>query len=419
MNLLKSICVLIGLLVYTSTGYTQHDQTIAFENGHWFTDDGFKQALFYSVNGTLTHRKPARIDTIINLRGGFVIPPFGEAHTHNLDRPYHVPALAEKYLEEGTFYVQLLTNKVEGAKKLSEYFNAHMGVTGTMGHPFMAYEPFALGYFRREEIEKNRETILNSRTEENNSYIFMDSVGKTEEKFPLLLENNPDVVKIYLLDTKNRRKRINDDIPGNHGLAPDVARRVVELAHRHNLPVYAHIETAYDFELATNIGVDYTAHMPGYAWNGDPAVKGKYYIPDRIIKQAVGQQVGVIPTLSLSPRRADGDSTRIQRIKEFQIDFVKRFTRAGGTIIIGADLWSQTLMKEIDYLYDLDVFNNLEMLKLISVTTPKAIFPKRKIGELREGYEASFLVLLKNPIEHFGAIKEIALRVKEGHILDM
>lgn len=76
-------------------------------------------------------------------------------------------------------------------------------------------------------------------------------------------------------------------------------------------------------------------------------------------------------------------------------------------------------MKEIDYMYNLDVFNNLEMLSLISVTTLKAIFPKRKIGELREGYKASFLVLRENPIENFDAIQDITLRFKEGYILDI
>lgn len=148
---------------------------------------------------------------------------------------------------------------------------------------------------------------MNSRIENNNSYIFIDSVQEAEEKFSLLLGAEPDVVKIYLLDTKNRDKRVYDDVPGDHGLKPAVARRVVQLPHQHHLPVYAHIETAFDLELALEIGVDYTAHMPGYAWNGDPAVKGKYYIPDRLIKQAVDQQVGVIPTLSLSPRRTEGN----------------------------------------------------------------------------------------------------------------
>jgi imidazolonepropionase-like amidohydrolase len=49
-----------------------------------------------------------------------------------------------------------------------------------------------------------------------------------------------------------------------------------------------------------------------------------------------------------------------------------------------------------------------------SVTTPRAIFPKRSIGELRDGYEASFLVLRADPLADIAATRAIALRVKKG-----
>jgi imidazolonepropionase-like amidohydrolase len=42
------------------------------------------------------------------------------------------------------------------------------------------------------------------------------------------------------------------------------------------------------------------------------------------------------------------------------------------------------------------------------------IFPNRKIGELKEGYEASFLVLEGNPMEDFSKVKKIRMRVKQG-----
>ncbi len=59
------------------------------------------------------------------------------------------------------------------------------------------------------------------------------------------------------------------------------------------------------------------------------------------------------------------------------------------------------------------------MLKLFAETTPKMIFQKRKIGRLKSGYEASFLVLKSNPIEKFENIKEIKLRFKQGYYIDL
>lgn len=50
-------------------------------------------------------------------------------------------------------------------------------------------------------------------------------------------------------------------------------------------------------------------------------------------------------------------------------------------------------------------------------TTPATIFPRRLIGKLAEGYEASFLALDGNPLEDFGAVTRIRARVKQGRVL--
>ena len=47
-----------------------------------------------------------------------------------------------------------------------------------------------------------------------------------------------------------------------------------------------------------------------------------------------------------------------------------------------------------------------------SETTPKVIFPHRRIGALQEGYEASFVVLEGDPIKDFNEVKKITMRVE-------
>jgi imidazolonepropionase-like amidohydrolase len=47
----------------------------------------------------------------------------------------------------------------------------------------------------------------------------------------------------------------------------------------------------------------------------------------------------------------------------------------------------------------------------------RAVFPGRRIGALREGYEASFLVLEGNPLANFDAVTRIRLRFKDGRPL--
>jgi len=57
------------------------------------------------------------------------------------------------------------------------------------------------------------------------------------------------------------------------------------------------------------------------------------------------------------------------------------------------------------------------LLDIWTRATAKAIFPARKIGELKEGGEASFLVSRGNPIDDFAAIRDIVLEVKQGAVL--
>ena len=68
-------------------------------------------------------------------------------------------------------------------------------------------------------------------------------------------------------------------------------------------------------------------------------------------------------------------------------------------------------------LYDPGIFNNLELLKVWCETTPLTTFPKRKIGYLKKGYEASFLVVNSNPLIDINGTRQIVLRVKQGEIL--
>jgi imidazolonepropionase-like amidohydrolase len=51
-------------------------------------------------------------------------------------------------------------------------------------------------------------------------------------------------------------------------------------------------------------------------------------------------------------------------------------------------------------------------------TTAFTIFPNRKIGYLKDGYEANFLVLTGNPLTDFANVKTIDLRIKRGEPLN-
>jgi len=92
--------------------------------------------------------------------------------------------------------------------------------------------------------------------------------------------------------------------------------------------------------------------------------------------------------------------------------------RYGVKIAFGSDNFGRSPIKDVLYLESLKVFSKLEMLKIWCEDTPRTIFPRRKIGLLADGYEASFLVLGDNPLSDFQAIKNIRLRFKQGYFLE-
>ncbi len=81
----------------------------------------------------------------------------------------------------------------------------------------------------------------------------------------------------------------------------------------------------------------------------------------------------------------------------------------GVRLALGSDTVPEAL-----YLQSLNVFDNRS-----TGGRARAIFPHRKIGKLKEGYEASFDVLKGNPIEDFPAVQQISMAVKQGHVLQL
>lgn len=268
---------LFGLSILNAQTNLPSQKTYEFSNGQWFDGKSFKRQTFYSVGGNLTRRKPPTVDETIDLKNGFVTPPFADAHTHNLDGLRDFERISQAYLSEGTFYVQVLGNHASGAKQVRPLLDkpstldvvyANGMLTCTYGHPFMVYEPLAMGIYNVSESFRRIDEVKKSRRAENNAYWFLDTKVDVDTKWEKILAAKPDIIKISLIDAENYERYLAADDMLNKGLSPEVAAYVVQKAHQAGLRVYAHIETANDFRLGLRIGVDGFAHAPYYGWNG-------------------------------------------------------------------------------------------------------------------------------------------------------
>lgn len=434
----RPACLALFILALSLFAFAQNESRVyEFINGNWFDGKSFKKRTFYSVGGVLTGKRPKQIDETIDLKNQFVIPPLADAHTHNLDGAFNLEKMINDYLAEGTFYVQVLTNYATGAKQAKPFLNkptsldvvySNGGLSSTLGHPFLAYEPRALGFYNYPDWEKNMDKIKQSRLGENNVYWFFDSRADVDAKWSKFLESKPDVVKIFLLDAENHEKLRLSGKAGDKGLSPEIAEYIVQKAHQAGLRVYAHVETANDFRLGLKIGVDGFAHLSDYGWNGKLEDKPKNDLTLADIKLAGKKKVFVTPTANIgnieaadyvSGTRQPLDEERFKRILERQRNLYNLMVKNGVKIIIGSDYFSKTTGVELWYLHDNKIFDNQTLLKIAVEDTPQAIFPNRKIGKLKSGYEASFITVAENPLQNFNTIKNINLRFKQGFFINL
>ena len=379
-------------------------------NGLWFDGEQFVARTMYSSNGRFAAELSPEADTV-DLNGGFVVPPFGEAHNHDLASDHEAEETIRNYLRDGVFYAKMqsafsIDYPAEAVNRPDsvDVVWAFAPVTGPGGHPIRIRELFfERGYY--EGVFETKETIAGI------GYTEVRDADELAAKWPGLLAQNPDFIKFMLSYSEEYELRRDDpEFFGYKGLDPALAPLLVELAHGAGLRVSAHISTAADFHTAVAAGVDEVAHMPGTA---EPEV-----IRAQDAMLAAEQGTVVITTLSLTTKIAEDYPAWYQHVMEQHKANLVRLKEAGVTIAIGSDLpYRDTSLGEATLIASLGVFSNAELLNLWAVNAPKTIFPERRIACFEAGCDASFLVLDKDPLDDFGAVKSIRLRVKQGREL--
>ncbi|HKG21751.1 MAG TPA: amidohydrolase family protein, partial [Blastocatellia bacterium] len=211
----------------------------------------------------------------------------------------------------------------------------------------------------------------------------------------------PDFIKVYLEYSEEYQARKDDPrYFGKKGLDPALLPRIVARAHADGLRVAAHIDTAADFHNAVAAGVDIIAHLP------------LARIADADARMAASRKT-VVVTTTMSHRKTD----HVSGLDDINRHNLRLLRGAGVMLAVGTDDNSRTALAEAENLHRLGVFDNLTLVRLWSEASAQAIFPRRKIGLLKEGYEASFLALEGNPADDFSHVKRIAFRFKQGHVI--
>jgi hypothetical protein len=397
-------------------------QNIKLEGGNIFIDGKFEQKTLYVYgnNFSFAERK-VKFDTIMNITNKYVTPPLSEGHTHNLDGNRNIKNELQQFTGNGVAYVMVLTNYKTGADENKSYFNeagklqvkyANGGITSTLGHPFMIYEPRAIGIYDSWKPERF-EQIKNSRKAENNAYWFMDNLEDVNNKLNKYFEQKPDLVKIYLLDCKNFEKTKDNGKAGDKGLSKKVAKEIVKQAHSKKLKVFAHIETFDDLKIGLDINVDAFAHMPNYSRPVEDFNDIK--LSKNQLKKIKNNNILITPTLATNElnsidysKNSNGEfnNQQFEKTLKQQKEMFNFLKKSGFDYMIGSDRYDSPLSVEYDYLIKNNFITYDYFFKSCFELTPKFMYPERKVGEIKEGFEASFLILNDNPFLDLSTFKK-------------
>ncbi len=412
---------LVGAMFgWKATGKQLSSKTYELVNGKWFDGWNFRNRRFYSVNGVLTSNDPGSAASVVNLAGKYVIPPFGEAHNHNIEYSTRIDEVIRKYLQDGIFYVKNPNNIPTARASLLGKINiptsidvafSNGGLTASGGHP--------LGVAKR-QLERGAKA---EDWGEGGFYFIVDELADLERGWERILAGRPDFIKTYLLYSEEYEKRRRDEkYFAWKGLDPRLLPEIVRRARTANLRVSAHVETAADFHNALIANVDEITHTPGFRPENDEWTRfdpSRFRIAKQDARLAARNRVTVVTTLvsAIDEAMQTKVGESLNKLGDILLYNLKLLKTHGVQIAIGSDSYRQTSLAEALNLQKLGAFDDRTLLKMWCETTAKTIFPKRKIGHLKEGYEASFLVLNNDPLQNFAHVQSIHQRFKQGEFL--
>lgn len=392
--------------------------TTAYVNGLWYevVGDGpaakiqFLPGDRYNIAGVFTATRPDGIDQTIDLGGAHVVPPFGEAHNHSVDGPGTL-ATANRYLAQGIFFYKNPNNRADVAARGAALFNqprkldlslANGGLSIRGGHPEGLYR--YLSRFSGDDPERL----------DGQAFFATPTPEDVTRRWPEILRGRPDFIKLYLLDVTNQAGG------KPQGLPPDTFRRAVALATEAGLRTTVHVETAADLMLAADAGATESAHLPGYNWaTGLDAAA--YRITDEQARR-LAERGFLIATTTLvtegTPTPTPEATERKRQIQALQVENIRRLAAAGVPLVIGCDTYPSTALDEVLHLRKLGALPDADLLRLWVETAPRSIFPRRAIGRLAPGFEASFLALDGDPTADLTRVTRIRTRIKQGLVLD-
>lgn len=402
------------------------NEVTEYSGARLFTGSEFLESSLCTSGGVVV-ACPDTPQVRIDLEGGYLIPPFGDAHTHHFDGTYTFGWHRKIYLESGVFYAMSVTAPSSGVEKIRDRFSgpkdvevvtALGGITGPDSHPAEIYEALALGIRGYEEQLARAAEIRASKRAANDAYFVVETEADLKEKWPLILGNDPDLIKVYL-----RNSDLYDDGFGKWGPGGGLDPRLLPLIRAKSEEAGLRLGVANsslaDFRASLEARADLVTHLPCYQdsmsdpsspyFDTDSAEECELSKADADAAAAIGMG-SVLITSEWAKQRPEA-------YLDWERHNISLLESADAPLAIGSNAYGSTVIDGLIAAAEKRFFEPARLLRLATTDTVRLIFPDRRAGCLEPGCEASFLVLEGDPLEEFSEIRNIRLRVKDGRPL--
>jgi imidazolonepropionase-like amidohydrolase len=379
-------------------------------HARWFDGEKLQSGTLYVEDGRFVAQRPRKVNRLLELRGQVLMPPLAEAHNHNLQSAWGLAKFGQDYLRDGVFYAAMLCADPESVGPIRDRIAqpetpdvlfATACITSSDGQP--------LAMLQSGNPPMSLDQIVDK------AVLIMDTPEEVGRKWPLIAGRRSDLVKVIMSYHDRPELRGVAEERGKLGVTPAVVAEVVRRAHAENRRVVVHIESAADFEAAVRAGADFIAELPGYFPQHGEEPESHLLTPE-VAALAAEKQVGIV-TATIATRLFNPPPELLARIEAVQKRNLELLSKAGARLLVGSDLFTGNALNEVHHLDQLGVLDKSALLKMATIDTPLALFPKRKLGCFQPGCEASFLVLIGNPLEDLDALDKPLLRIKQGRVL--
>jgi imidazolonepropionase-like amidohydrolase len=226
----------------------------------------------------------------------------------------------------------------------------------------------------------------------------------------------------------------------------DLIRVACDTAHRHSVPVTAHLELVKASD-AIDAGLDGIEHVTSFGTSlaaeaavtrfvsivdATPSAREEWRYRlwagirfddstrlDKVLKQIVDNDVSVSPTLAVFERRSDFDDVEDYEVAGFRtmLEFIGHCHRAGATIVAGSHTWVPgakfgfAFQRELELLVE----SGLTPLEAITAGTrngARFLQSDHRIGTIEPGKLADLVAVEGNPavdISHLRSVRRVML----------